>query len=260
MIKIKTLTAIFVCLLAGHYLFAQSAGPNLNIVFIGNSITYGATLDSPKTQASSVMAAAWLRKQPGMGTIAYSNQGHSGYTTVDFQPATRTFAQAVQAAGDFADKQARLVFSVMLGTNDSAITGPNGAPVAPANYQQNLKTIVDSLLRKFPRCIVILHHPIWYSPNTYNGAKYLQEGLSRMQSYFPEIDQLVAGYATTYPHRVFTGDTKAFAYFKKHHLTDLTPENGHQGIFYLHPNKAGAVILGAFWGKAIEKVVKHRLG
>ena len=112
--------------------------------------------------------------------------------------------------------------------------------VPPDQYQQNLKAIADSLLKEFPGCIIIFQHPIWYSPNTYNGAKYLQEGLSRLQTYIPKIDELVAGYAATHPKQVFIGDKKAFDYFKKHYLTDLTPENGHQGTFYLHPNKKGA--------------------
>jgi len=36
----------------------------------------------------------------------------------------------------------------------------------------------------------------------------------------------------------------------------LQPEQGHQGTFYLHPNKQGAAALGNFWGDAINKVVK----
>jgi lysophospholipase L1-like esterase len=222
--------------------FAQ-AKKDINIVFIGNSITYGAGLADPATEAPPV--------------IAVVNQGHGGYTTVDFLPSTNgVFKDVEKAALAFANKQALLIFSVKLGTNDSAIEGPRGAPVFPEVYYQNLKAIADSLLKEFPGSLVIFQHPVWYSPNTYNGAKYLAEGLERLQNYMPQIDQLVVDYAVTYPKRVFVGDTKAFDYFKKHSLTDLQAESGHAGTFYLHPNKQGAAALGTFWGEAINRVLK----
>jgi len=251
------LAALMGLLFSGFTSSAQSHKKNLNIVFIGNSITHGANLDDPEHDAPPVIAAAWLRQQDNIGSLAFSNQGYSGSTTVDFLPLTATAFKKVEAAAHaFTDNQAVLIFSVKLGTNDSAIEGPNGSPVAPDNYKQNLKTIADSLLKEFPGCIIIFQHPIWYSTNTYNGAKYLQEGLLRLQSYIPKIDQLVTGYAQTHPKQVFTGDTEAFAYFKQHYLTDLTPEDGHMGTFYLHPNNKGAAVLGTFWAKAINKIVK----
>ena len=253
--KYTRLIILALLLLAGNALIAQKR--DLNIVFIGNSITYGAGLADPATEAPPVIAAGYLRQQSNIGTVDFANQGHSGYTTVDFLPSTGgVFKDVEKSAHAFTNTQALLIFSIKLGTNDSAIEGPRGAPVFPEVYYQNLKAIADSLLKEFPTCIVIFQHPVWYSPNTYNGAKYLQEGLDRLQNYLPQIDQLVADYAATYPKRVFVGDTKAFDYFKKHSTTDLQAEQGHQGTFYLHPNKQGAVALGNFWGDAIGKVVK----
>src|ERR1700710_561016 len=105
--------------------FSQ-AKKNLNIVFIGNSITHGSGLDTPETQAPPVIAAQYLREQKHIGTVNFSNQGYSGFTTVDFLPATnKTFKNVEQAAKSFTDKTALLIFSVKLGTNDSAIQGPN---------------------------------------------------------------------------------------------------------------------------------------
>jgi len=251
------IAALLLCSISNS--FAQSKKTNINIVFIGNSITQGVQMSDPATDAPPATAIAWLRKQVNLGTVEFSNQGHSGYTTLDFLPGTNTFAQVEQAAATFTDKEALLIFSMKLGTNDSAIQGPHGAPVSPVDYIQNVKTITDKLLTDFPKAIVIYQHPIWYSPNTHNGAKYLQEGLSRLQSYVPKLDSLVAAYGITNPHHVFVGDKKAFNYFKKHHLTHLIPEKGNQGTFYLHPNKQGALVLGEFWGKAIEKVVKRLL-
>ncbi len=50
-------------------------------------------------------------------------------------------------------------------------------------------------------------------------------------------------------------DQKGFAYFEKNCLTDLDPESGKQGTFYLHSNKKGAETLGPFWGEAIYRHV-----
>jgi len=253
------LVTILTVLFNAASLFAQSPKQNLNIVFIGNSITGGAGLADPATEAPPVIACNYLRQQANIGTVAFSNQGYSGFTTVDFLPSTaKAFRKVELAAHAFADKQALLIFSVKLGTNDSAIQGPNGSPVSRENYKQNLKLIADSLLKEFPGCIIILQYPIWYSPNTYNGAKYLEEGLLRLQSYIPQIDRLVADYAASYPKRVFIGDKKGFNYFKKHYLTDLQPEQGRQGIFYLHPDKQGAAALGTFWAKAINKIIEGK--
>ena len=230
----------------------------LNIVFIGDSITYGAQLSTPVSTAPPIHTCSYLLQQPEYSDVAFSNQGICGKTTLDYLPSSgNMFNNVIKAADQFAkDTEGKLVFSVMLGTNDSAIHGPNGSPVSPASYRDNLKTIADSLLKAYPNCKIVFNYPIWYSPNTYNGSKYLQEGLARLQSYFPEIDALVASYAVTQKGRVFVGDKKAFAYFKKNFQTELTPEKGQQGTFYLHPNRKGAVSLGRFWGKAISNVIK----
>ncbi|TDW99260.1 GDSL-type esterase/lipase family protein [Dinghuibacter silviterrae] len=223
----------------------------LVIVFLGDSITHGSRLDSPGTQAPPVWAAKYLERKGR--DVAFSNQGVSGHTTVDFLPATgRDFPNVVAAANDMARRDATLVFSIMLGTNDSAEQGPNGSPVSPAGYRANLKTIIDSLLNRFPEAVIVLNRPIWYSPTTYNGARYLQAGLDRLQTYFPEIDTLVAAYGG----RVFAGDKEAFGYFEKNYRTDLGEEQGHAGAFYLHPNAQGAKALGLYWGRAIERVVR----
>jgi lysophospholipase L1-like esterase len=252
--KIRPLFFIILLLMGSLQLFAQKQ--NLNIVYIGDSITQGAQLENPSAEAPPATASAWLRKQKGIGKIEFSNQGVSGFTTVDFLPSTNTvFARADHAAADFKDKKARLMFSIMLGTNDSASDGPNGSPVSAEQYHDNLKTIIDRLLKHFPGAKFIIQRPIWYSPNTYNGARYLQEGLTRLQSYFPQIDKLVAEYAKTKPGQIFSSDRKPFDYFSAHYLTDLKSEPGRQGTFYLHPNKKGAESLGVFWAEAIYRCI-----
>lgn len=236
---------------------ADLPGKDLYLVFIGNSITAGAGLQNRVAEAPPVHAAAFLREWAGIRSVEYSNQGVSGFTTVDFLPATNTvFKRVVTAAQIFAEKDGILIFSISLGTNDSAIQGPNGSPVSPSSYHNNLKTISDSLLKLFPTSLIVIQQPIWYSPNTYNSSKYLAEGLARLQSYFPEIDLLVNEYGKTLPGRVFLGDTNGFGYFEANSNTDLKPEPGNQGVFYLHPNAKGAVVLGQLWGTAIA----HALG
>ena len=162
----------------------------MNIVFIGNSITQGALISTPSHDAPPVKAALYLTKQPSVTSVKYSNQGVSGCTTTDYLPTTETlFPKAKEAADKFADETwATLVFSIMLGTNDSAITGPNGAPASPEKYEENMKAIINQLLALYPSCKIVLHRPVWYSPNTYNGAMYLKEGLNRLQSYYPVLN------------------------------------------------------------------------
>ncbi|GAB3904705.1 hypothetical protein GCM10028803_34510 [Larkinella knui] len=231
----------------------------LTIVFIGNSITAGAGLKNRQTDAPPVLAMAYLKQQAGIDQVAFSNQGVGGFTTVDFLPATnKAFGKVIQAADVFKnDPTSQLVFSIILGTNDSAMQGPNGAPVSPESYRANLKTIADSLLSAYPGCKLVFHRPIWYSPTTYNRSKYLQEGLDRLQTYFPEIDALITSYTTTHPGQVKLGDMQGFNYFKTHYLTDFQHETGQQGTFFLHPNEKGAATLGVFWGEAIRKAVNE---
>ncbi len=235
----------------------QAKKMDLDVVFIGNSITYGAQLDNPKQDAPPAIAAEILRKKKGINSVSFSNQGRSGLTTVDYLPYNGVFPQVIEAATALHANPAHLlVFSIKLGTNDSASKGTTGAPVSKENYRKNMKAIIDALLAKFPEAKIVIQRPIWYSPNTQNGATYLAEGLARLQSYFPEIKSLVADSSARYKNQVFVGDTKAFGYFEKNHLSDLVPEKGKQGTFYLHPNKKGAAKLAEFWAEAIYKIIK----
>ena len=153
----KTILLTGMMLLACLGLWRANAQENkqVNLVFIGNSITYGAGLENPVREAPPVRTAIYLGKQPFIGTVRYSNQGVSGSTTVDFLPEKDLlYPKVVAAADQFADEDwATLVFSIMLGTNDSAEKGPNGSPVSPEQYRRNMQTIIDSLLERLStRC------------------------------------------------------------------------------------------------------------
>jgi lysophospholipase L1-like esterase len=252
--KIPVLFCIF--LIFSYSLFSQSK--NYFIVFIGNSITHGAGLKNPATDAPPVHAIAWLQALNKYGELNFSNQGVGGATTIDFLPATnKFFPRVIQGADLYKNqKDATLVFSMILGTNDSAVFGPNGAPVSPESYEKNVKTIIDTLLNKYPGSIVILHRPVWYSPNTYNRSRYMEEGLNRLQTYFPVLEKVIASYKSNHPTRVFSGDKDAFEYFKKNAISLYQKEKGNAGMFLLHPNEKGAQKLGVFWAKGIEKCLQ----
>ncbi|MEG1579953.1 MAG: GDSL-type esterase/lipase family protein [Bacteroidaceae bacterium] len=250
---------VFYCMVLPMLLNAQKGkNETLNIVFIGNSITYGALLQHPALEAPPVQTKWWLQQHTPLSAVNISNQGVSGLTTVDFLPESQSYFKNVLSAANTLRKNTKgtLLFSIMLGTNDSAIKGPNGSPVSPLQYHTNLKRIIDELLSLYPHSILVLHRPIWYSPNTYNGAMYLKEGLRRLTRYLPQLKALVNDYRVSHPNRVFMGDTKAFDYYKKNYRTTFTPEKGNAGTFYLHPNKTGATKLGEFWGKAIYNVIQ----
>lgn len=228
-----------------------------NIVFIGNSITQGVILEDPDNTSPPSQTIEWLR-QNHEGSFAFSNKGVSGRTTTDFLPVTeKEFPKVKEVAERFYHEDGQLIFSIMLGTNDSAIKRAVGSQLMPEVYYQNMKRIVNELLELYPESIIVLNRPIWYSPNTYNNSMYLKEGLERLNSYFPMLKKLEENYAITHPAHVFLGDTTAFDYFKDNKELYFA-ENGNAGTFYLHPNEKGTKILGEFWGKAISRVLKSK--
>lgn len=248
--KLKVVLALTFFLLSA---FQSPVIKKINIVFIGDSITYG---NNNTSLEPSGYAVTYLKNKLGIDTINQANEGVSGKTTVDFLPSETCNRNVLNAADNFfADKSSLLLFSIMLGTNDSAMQGTNGAPVAPDDYRHNIEIIINQLLNRYPGCKIVINYPLWYSPNTYNGAKYLAEGLARLQSYSPQIKALVKNYTATNPKTVFNGDQDGFKYFKKNYNTSMKHEEGREGIFYLHPNEQGAAQLGLLWGKAIYRAL-----
>lgn len=231
------------------------AKDKVGLVFVGNSITQGATLADPQHDAPPVKAAAYMADKTGE-RVEFRNCGVSGATTLDFLPATdRLFNNVIKAADELSGEGCALVFSVALGTNDSACNGPLGAPVIPAQYYTNLKVIIDEFLSRYPGSRVVVQYPIWYSPTTYNGSMYLKAGLERLQSYMPMIERLLDAYAVTHSGRVFGGSRAGFDFFKEHYAEYFTVEQGNAGTFYLHPNKEGAERLGEIWCDGLLKAV-----
>lgn len=239
--------------------FSFIKGKKINIVFIGDSITEGSALADPSREATPVLVEQMLKANDQIVSVQVANRGFSGHTTVDFLPSAATdFPKVIEAANTFAqDKEAMLIFSIMLGTNDSASSGTNGSPVSSGEYKRNIETVMEALWKQFPDAKFVLQYPTWYSSNTHNGATYLADGLKRLGSYFPRIDSIVREYKTSHPNQVYAGDRSGFAIFKKGYKTLLKPEPGKDGIFYLHPNAEGSKELAKIWEKGILKAISQ---
>ena len=223
---------------------------NINLLFIGNSITAGATLSNASQQAPPIVCRQLIEQATGVTTNVY-NGGRSGITTWGYLPGRNDFTRIVNNARSFKEKNGGLIYiSIMLGTNDSACTTTEGAPVSTDTYGKNIRTIIDSLIAAVPDCKILLNYPIWYSPNTHNGAKYLQEGLDRLRSYYPVLDTIIGEYK-----QVYAGNRGVWEYFKDNKAL-FTKEAGNSGDFYLHPNVDGAQHLAKIWAKSLLKIMK----
>lgn len=248
------------------FTFCASAQRSANIVFIGNSITYGALHQQRELTAPPAQCARWLSQQEGIDTVYYKNCGRSGRTTYHFLPN----AADVVPAGDktyFSDVVAKtrelvkanphlpLLFSIMLGTND-AVERPKNAHTSPDDYIRNLTILIDSLLTLWPDAHVVLNRPIYNTSDyvTKNGSVASKKSLKIMNSYFEQFPKIIANGKAGHIH---VGDSEAYTYFMSHYKTDVVEEKDARGkSYWLHPNEQGAERLGEYWGKALLPVLK----
>ena len=252
------------------YVAAQLQTQPLAVVCIGDSITYGSGVTNAGTVNLPTMPGyliAKLARLFGIRTVTGSNQGHDGYTTVDFVPTGSTYAAARSAMTTLltATPSALPVFSIMLGTNDSSQSGadnsPNSSPASPSQFNTSLKAIITQLLTDFSGCKIFVHCPTWYSPNTgATNAVKQQIGLSALVSYLPVIKAIPAAYATSNPGRVFLGDAYAFQWFAQNYNAELQTESGSDGNYRIHPlgtagadGLIGTQVLGEFHAEAIAQ-------
>jgi len=77
--------------------FVSKDKQNINVVFMGDSITAGPTpnVSPPK------FASEYLKQHLNLANVQVSNMGLSGYTTVNFLPGHPTFAKVKAAADPF---------------------------------------------------------------------------------------------------------------------------------------------------------------
>ena len=238
-----------------------------NIVFIGNSITYGALHQQRDVTAPPAQCAKWLSEQEGIDSVYFRNCGRSGRTTYHFLPN----AADVIPAGDktyFGDVVAKtndlvkqypgvpLIFSIMLGTNDS-VERKHNSHTMPDNYVNNLVAIIDSLLTLWPDAHVVLNKPIWYTPDyvTPGGSIGSKQSQKLIGVYADRFGDVVSRCKAGHVH---LGDKDAYGYFKKNWKTDINEEKDARGkSYWLHPNEQGASKLAEYWGKAILPVIKN---
>ena len=252
--------SLIICHLS--FSFAQQSA---NIVFIGNSITYGALHQQRELTAPPAQCGLWLSAQPNIDTVYVANCGRSGKTTYHFLPVKADvipagdptyFPDVVKSTRALANAHPGLplVFSIMLGTNDS-VERKHNAHTTPDNYVNNLCAIIDSLLILWPEAHVVLNKPIWYTPDyvTKNGSVASKKSQQLIQEYYRCFDKVVARCKSGHVH---VGDADAFDYFKKHWRTDIFEEKDARGrSYYLHPNEQGAKKLAEYWGKALLLVL-----
>ena len=242
--------------------FAQRSA---NIVFIGNSITYGALHQQRDATAPPSQCARWLTQQEGVDTVYFRNCGRSGKTTYHFLPN----AADVVPAGDktyFGDVVAKtrelvtahpglpLIFSIMLGTNDT-VERPKNSHTSPDDYVKNLTAIIDSLLTLWPDAHVVLNKPTWYYPDyhTKGGSIASKKSLKLIAAYYDCFPQVVRNCKEDHVH---IGDAEAYDYFRQHYKTDVFEEKDARGkSYWLHPNEQGARRLAEYWGKALLPVL-----
>ena len=239
---------------------------SLNILFIGNSITYGALHEHREVTAPPAQCARWLSAQEDIDSVFFRNCGRSGRTTYHFLPNP----EDVIPAGDktyFSDVVAKtrelvkqhpglpLWFSIMLGTNDS-VERKHNSHTTPDNYVNNLVAIIDSLLTLWPDAHVALNKPIWYTPDyvTPGGSVASKQSQKLIGIYADRFSDVISRCKSGHVH---LGDSDAYNYFKKHWKTDINEEKDSRGkSYWLHPNEQGAAKLAEYWGKAILKNLK----
>ena len=237
-----------------------------NVVFIGNSITYGALHQQREQTAPPTQCADWLSAQEGIDTVYFRNCGRSGRTTYHFLPRQEDVVPEGDKTyfGDVVDKTSQLVkehpglpllFSIMLGTNDTVERTKN-SHTTPEAYAHNLCSIIDSLLVLFPEAHVVLNKPTWYYPDyvTKGGSIASEQSIKLISDYFKEFDNVVAHCKKGHVH---IGDSSAYEYIKEHYRTDVFEETDSRGkSFWLHPNERGAKKLAEYWGKALLPLIK----
>ncbi len=259
------------------YVTAVARPQALNIVFAGDSITYGLGVRNAGTVKLPTMPGyciTALRRRLGLGEIYGSNQGHNSHTLTDYAPGGSDYHDAFDCENPKSavrqlnelHPEAQMVVSLMLGTNDSAIAGSNNAPfdgcLDASQYTMKLHEIVDRILEiDAPDAKIVLHMPPYYTTNSRTNFTYGPAGLAALMSYGEALDRIVHDYLSAYPGQVFVGDRRSFEYFAQNYRTEHLPQRFRGSTFYLHPSGTpgsngliGTQSLGELHAEAIARV------
>jgi lysophospholipase L1-like esterase len=245
---------------------AQVLAPGINLVLIGDSITAGTVSADPGPDLVNA-----LSEMTQVRSIQYSNAGHGGtslsewaqtgsaYNGVWYTAAASTTPSDNSSAYTLSQSYPsnQLVFSIMLGTNDSTTNGL-GAGVGTqtaAQYKTNLASLVSRLSTDWPNAKIIVHYPIWFSPNiSASGVIYDEAAQARLITYFPMIDQVVGAN----PGKVYAGDRDGYNWFAANYTMSglYVNQSGSNGTYYLHPSStSGNTALTLFWAAAINSSI-----
>jgi len=245
LIAILALSAIVgsSCLSAGR---GTPPAKELNIVFVGDSITEGCTLANPALEAPPVRAAEWLTTNAGR-IVRFRNTGVGGMRTDDFLPvpASALWQRVARAGRELGKDPGLLVFSVMLGANDSGGYRDPKGPHPPERFHDDLTALGTAILTNFPAAVVVIHQPTGL-PDAVAAAK------SNWKTYAPVCSAVVAELSARFPGRVHDGDAKAWL--------ALTGKGKSLFNDQVHPNVAGARIVGGLWARAIMTAVDGGAG
>jgi lysophospholipase L1-like esterase len=213
------------------YAAGMGTVPNLNIGFIGDSIT--ANTPSDGTQSPPQATCAALATSLGR-PVAAINQGVSGSSTSDWLPS---------AGPGYANAKAAILAAgcplvhIMLGTNDSRTDRRTTATTLHANLSTIIADLEASGLR------VVVSYPAYVVPGS-GGGLYDATSDTLLQSYEAQIDSLVGG-------STYAGDKTAYAHFSA---------NQSQLIDGLHPNAAGVAFYASAWAPAIQAALPASSG
>lgn len=250
--KRLVLAVLLALLCAGAADAHRRGAKRYRIVFIGDSITFGAGHADRTKTAPPVFAAGYVGRMLG-AEVEFRNCGRSGATTADFLPGRGSCFRLVESAVEELQgvEGEPLVFAIMLGTNDSATSGTTGSPVSNEDYERNLLAVIGRLREMAPGALFVLQRPIWYTPNTYNGAMYLVAGQKRLEGYA----DVLLGIAER-NEDVCAGDFESYDLFRRNYRRLCMPEDGNAGVFYLHPHEGGARKLARRWARAIAEAIE----
>jgi len=215
----------------------------LNLVFVGDSITFGAHLASPRTEAPPAQAADWLEKHvPGPVTVEFRNLGVSGARTDELLPGTARWTVIKAACDEFKGKPGRLVFSVMIGANDAYGNHDPAGSHSPARFEKDLTALCRALLKACPKAILVVNGPTGFPMAVKKG-----DWRATLRDYIPVLPVVVAKLGKQFPDRVFLGDARAWKL--------LSADGPKYYADNIHPNAAGAAIVGRLWGEAIRSAL-----
>lgn len=245
---------------------ARPAGAALNIVFIGDDITYGTDVAGSGSTAPPTLPGYCLdllAAQPDLPCVSGANVAQTGLTTTDWlptgahYPATRQAMQALVAATPHGQQ----VFSILLGTFDAAVGSNNNGSTGNAQtvngYITNYRAMIQQLLHDWPQCRVVLHACPFLSPNAATGqVSWDTAALALLMQFNAVLGKIAGFFAGSNPGQVMVGDSSAFAYFASRYTTELQPQSGGDGTMYLLPSAdRGMLSLAALQAQAVSQAL-----